>query len=1127
MLSNPLRSLGFGILRTKPFTGLSSCNRLLHRHHSPFFSIKYNNTTPSLFRKFATMAQSQGNFDLVKTVNLDYAPGMSVEKWKSRVTGMTVYWANFESPLLNCYCTIASEIFNDSGVPHTLEHLIFLGSELYPYKGMLDTLANRAFAQGTNAWTAQDHTAYTLTTAGSDGFLRMLPIYLDHVFHPTLTKEGFVTEVYHVNGKGEDAGVVFSEMQGCENVSSSLMQLAYQRKVYPTSSAYRSETGGLMSALRVLTIDEIRQYHHKYYEPYNTALVVCGPLDRKVLFDSIQPVEERLVQHGINGAPQGWKRPFMETPSAQVPQMKEHRTAIVVDFPERDESMGEVMISWNGPRVDDWVTAEAISLLGTYLTDSAVSPIQQAFVEREDPLCTDVYYSTTDKAGASTIEMYMSSVPTEHLEGLDKKLVDEVLSKVAEKEFDMERISMLIKRERVKLLNMLETKPADAFSDVIINDFLYGSQDGQDLQKSMDEMKRFDILDSWTSDQWVNLLKQYLIANQRVVISGKPSSKLSDSLKSETKALIEKRKADLGDEGLQKLAEIVKEAQKANDIPIPKDVLTKFQIPNVDSINWIGVGIATENGPQRSGVEESNEASDKKLRQYLKQNEHTSLPFAVHWGDIRSNFVTLTMLFNTASLPARLRPLMSLFMSSIWSLPIKQPDGTRLTYEEVVKGLDQDTLEYDANLGYGSGFAEMASMEIKVERSKYEQGFNWLRDIIWFSELSLDRIRVNGSKVSQSLPEQRRDGRMMSWALARSLTHSGKLSTNINNSILKQSEVIPDVVSRLSSDKEAQQVIKELQELKDILFQPKNMIVAIAGDITSLPAPHAPLVSIANTLGWNKSVTDTAKVQIPFSRDVLTPLGQSPSTKGVITPLSTIESSFAVFSAKGIAGWNEPDSAALAVTISVLNALESYLWRYIRGAGLAYGASIRSDIEAQLIHFTLYRSPDSAKAFTAAADVIGKLVKGEIEMDDTVLDSAKSSLCFSVADSEGTVGQAATEAFSDTVLRGLPKGRGRWLLAEAKKVTQEQVRACLAKYIQPIFDPKRSICAIACSPSNIDEMQEALQKIGYEMEKKELNYADEEDEESSGSDSDDEGDESDSDMSGVEEDGKVSAKQKL
>lgn len=99
--------------------------------------------------------------------------------------------------MIKCLLQVATEIFNDSGVPHTLEHLVFLGSKAwaiclkavfysssgqtnvlfarYPYKGILDSLANRAFASGTNAWTATTHTAYTVTTAGSDGFLRLLP----------------------------------------------------------------------------------------------------------------------------------------------------------------------------------------------------------------------------------------------------------------------------------------------------------------------------------------------------------------------------------------------------------------------------------------------------------------------------------------------------------------------------------------------------------------------------------------------------------------------------------------------------------------------------------------------------------------------------------------------------------------------------------------------------------------------------------------------------------------------------------------------------------------------------------------------------------------------------------------
>jgi Zn-dependent M16 (insulinase) family peptidase len=45
-------------------------------------------------------------------------------------------------------------------------------------------------------------------------------------------------------------------MQGREQTSGDLMALEMQRAFFPKDSAYRSETGGLMKALRVLTAEK-------------------------------------------------------------------------------------------------------------------------------------------------------------------------------------------------------------------------------------------------------------------------------------------------------------------------------------------------------------------------------------------------------------------------------------------------------------------------------------------------------------------------------------------------------------------------------------------------------------------------------------------------------------------------------------------------------------------------------------------------------------------------------------------------------------------------------------------------------------------------------------------------------
>ena len=128
-------------------------------------------------------------------------------------THMRVVVCEIPGPLCQADIIIPTECFDNKGLPHCLEHLIFMGSESFPFRGYLDKLANLCVAQGTNAWTDRDHTAYCAVTAGKEGLLRLLPVFLDHVIRPKLTDLQFQTEIYHVDGDGKQGGVVFCEMQ--------------------------------------------------------------------------------------------------------------------------------------------------------------------------------------------------------------------------------------------------------------------------------------------------------------------------------------------------------------------------------------------------------------------------------------------------------------------------------------------------------------------------------------------------------------------------------------------------------------------------------------------------------------------------------------------------------------------------------------------------------------------------------------------------------------------------------------------------------------------------------------------------------------------------------------------------
>lgn len=238
-------------------------------------------------------AQKPRGFRKIQSFQTEYAPTV-ITQYESERSGMRVIIADRKGPKINGYFTLATEILDDSGAPHTLEHLVFMGSRSYHYKGLLDKLAGRAYS-GTNAWTAVDHTAYTLETAGWEGFAQILPVYLEHVVLPTITDDGCVTEVHHIDGEGNDAGVVYSEMQAVQYNSNELMDLRARRLLYPENVGFRYETGGMMEALRLLTPERIREFHKAMYHPQNLAIVVVGEADHEDLLRILGDFEESIA----------------------------------------------------------------------------------------------------------------------------------------------------------------------------------------------------------------------------------------------------------------------------------------------------------------------------------------------------------------------------------------------------------------------------------------------------------------------------------------------------------------------------------------------------------------------------------------------------------------------------------------------------------------------------------------------------------------------------------------------------------------------------------------------------------------------------------------------------------------
>ena len=140
----------------------------------------------------------------------------------------------------------------------------------------------------------------------------------------------------------------------------------------------------------VLIQRPVQKYHGTYYVPHNLTLIVTGKLASGTtsLLDVVQKeVEPSIIEHKQNKGPkpEGWKRPFVETASAQrnpIPEtIKE-----TVEFPEKDESVGELQIGFLGPPPTAFLERKALDILGLYLTSSPVAPLNKEYVEVENPL---------------------------------------------------------------------------------------------------------------------------------------------------------------------------------------------------------------------------------------------------------------------------------------------------------------------------------------------------------------------------------------------------------------------------------------------------------------------------------------------------------------------------------------------------------------------------------------------------------------------------------------------------------------------------------------------------------------------------------------------------------------------
>lgn len=992
--------------------------------------------------------QQQCNF------KVDYAPA-TVKKWRSTRTGLQVTLIDQASPIVNGYFAVASEILNDSGCPHTLEHLVFMGSKKYPYKGLLDILSNLAFSS-TNAWTATDQTVYTLSTAGWEGFKMLLPVYLDHLFSPTLTDAACYTEVYHVDGDGKEKGVVYSEMQGIENQSWFIQNLESQKSLYK-NSGYKSETGGLTKNLRTLNASTIRKYHADNYRPDNLCVIITGSVEEDELMELMVKFDEEL--ESLPEIPN--KRPFLDT-TRDLPLTKTITKSVL--FPDKDESSGSVMFSWIGPDSRDTILDQAVDILGKYLTSSSVSLFSQNFIEIADPWSTDTGFYTESYI-FSGIVINFDNVPTDRLESLPKKVLDLMRDHCAESKLDIIRLRDLVEQTMLKYVHKAEKSP-ESLAYISIYEFEYGLEGGKDLEKFSKTLDEFKELLKWDISQWVEVFKKYYVDNHPAIVIGTPSKELYSTIKAENAKILKERKERLGPEGLKELEKKLENAQNLNNKTIPQNIISSFGKPDPSGIKFIKTeSIAT-------GLNKDIINKQSKSVEVIINDTPKDFPTYVHIENYESNFTNIYLLFSSFELDIEDLPLLKVF-ETLTTLPIVEANGEITPYEEVVKQLKRDTIQNYFGNSFNGRFDEFMSFSMTIKNDNYQKAIDWYVKLLFQTKFTKDRVVVTLNKLIKSLPELKRSGSYM-------LAYLNNKHMYTNRSILKSSEALEneeyykELLAQIEKG-EFDLIENNLNKIRNKLFNANNTRLLIFGDVNKL---EKPISSWSRFIEASKPATELTG--LPYQEKTLSEIGKSKSEKCFIITTPGSDSSYMnLVTSTPISDFTSQDAFKILLGSEYLQCVEGPFWRGIRGAGLAYGANCYNKTSIGELCYSIYRGADVEKSYSVAKEIVEGLANGNTPIDDSLRQGSVSSIVNRLTESQSNFSQTATAQFYDNILVKRGPEYNAKLMRGLSSITNEELVDTFKKYFVNLFDPKKSACFISCNPAKADNIEKFFKDLSY------------------------------------------------
>lgn len=292
----------------------------------------------------------------------------------------------------------AREVAGRTGFAHLFEHLFFLDSEnLGP--GGLDKLMARV-GSSTNGSTSRDRTNY----------FEVVPIdALEKALWAESDKLGFFINTVSESVVDKERQVVKNEKrQGVDNQPYGHTSYVIGKALYPSSHPYNWQVIGSLEDLDAATLDDVKEFHHRWYGPDNATLAIAGDIDVEQTMAWVEKYFGDIPARGI--------------PEVEAPEPVSLEASKRLWHEDNFARLPELRLTW--PTVANYhEDSYPLGVLADLLTSGKQTPFYKVLVEEEELAPSPRAFNFTSELAGEfglRVRAYADTDLDAVLEGVDK-----------------------------------------------------------------------------------------------------------------------------------------------------------------------------------------------------------------------------------------------------------------------------------------------------------------------------------------------------------------------------------------------------------------------------------------------------------------------------------------------------------------------------------------------------------------------------------------------------------------------------------------------------------------------------------------------------------------------------------